>query len=83
MPPSPKRRDVNKMTDTAKETALSAYRAQFDELGGSPSPDWLADRRRAAMGRFEALGLPFIPPEQRNAMRLRWEVKKMLAGREA
>jgi hypothetical protein len=32
---------------------------------------------------FEALGLPFIPPGQRSAARLRWEVKKMLAGRVA
>jgi DNA polymerase/3'-5' exonuclease PolX len=32
---------------------------------------------------FEALGLPFIPPEQRNAMRLKWEIQKMLAKRVA
>jgi DNA polymerase/3'-5' exonuclease PolX len=32
---------------------------------------------------FEALSLPFIPPEQRNAMRLKWEIKKMLARRVA
>jgi DNA polymerase/3'-5' exonuclease PolX len=32
---------------------------------------------------FEALGLPFIPSEQRSAARLRWEIKKMLARRVA
>lgn len=44
------------MSNTTENTLVTDLRAAFDAQ--TPAPDWLQPRRRQAMDRFEALGLP-------------------------
>ncbi len=46
------------MAETQKNQSVTDYRGQLDVAALAGEPAWLGERRKTAMARFEALGLP-------------------------
>jgi Fe-S cluster assembly protein SufD len=55
---------VNEVLEAEPETAIEAYRLDFENADrDSTEPAWLRDMRRTAMGDFERLGFPTMKDE--------------------